>query len=71
MEGFEGQAEEYRFGPVGDGTSVESHMMKTARKVLVALWDNHKVESFWRVFQQDSGGVMWKQNMIALVEEEQ
>lgn len=41
MEGFEGQAEEYKFGPVGDGTSVESHMMKTVRKVvLAALWDN-------------------------------
>lgn len=43
MEGFEDQAEEYKFGPVGDGTSVESHMMKmkTVRKVvLAALWDN-------------------------------
>lgn len=41
MEGFQGQAEECRFGPVGDGTSVESHMMKTVRKVvLAALWDN-------------------------------
>lgn len=43
MEGFEWQAEECRFrlGPVGDGTSVESHMMKIVRKVvLAALWDN-------------------------------
>lgn len=40
MEGFEGWAEERRFGPVGDDTSVESHLMKTVRKVLAALWDS-------------------------------